>query len=105
MLPHERSLVKELGEDFAIVGVNSDPIDVLKKLVKEGTCTWRNFTDRQDGWKFSKKWGVRGGPTLYLLDQKGVIRAKNLRGAEMEKKIRDLIAEGTVEKKDLKVAQ
>ena len=94
MLPHERSLVKELGDDFAIVGVNSDPIEKLKEMVKDGTCTWRNFTNQQDGWKISDKWGVRGWPTLYILDQKGVIRHKNLRGKEMDKAIRDLIAEG-----------
>jgi len=94
MLPHERSLIKELGDDFAIVGVNSDPIPTLKKLVADGTTTWRNFTDQQDGYKISQKWGVRGWPTLYLLDQQGVIRYKGLRGKKMEEAIKKLIAEG-----------
>lgn len=95
MLPHERSLVEELKDrPFAIVGVNSDSKERLRELVKDGTTTWRNFTDVQaDGKKISSAWGVRGWPTLYILDHRGVIRHKNLRGAEMEKAIKALVAE------------
>jgi len=100
MLPHERSLVEELkGKPFAIVGVNSDSKDKLKELVKDGTTTWRNFTNEQkDGRKISSEWGVSGWPTLYILDHKGVIRHKGLRGEEMEKAIKELVAEAEAEK-------
>jgi len=94
MLPHERSLVEELkGKPFAIVGVNSDPKARLKELVKDGTTTWRNFTNEQSYGKISDKWGVRGWPTLYIIDAKGVIRHKGLRGEAMEAAIKKLVAE------------
>ncbi|NWK57622.1 TlpA family protein disulfide reductase [Verrucomicrobiaceae bacterium N1E253] len=99
MLPHERSLVKELkGRPFAIVGVNSDSKEKLKQLVKDGTTTWRNFTNEQSYGKISTKWGVRGWPTLYLIDHNGVIKHKGLRGEEMEKAIKEMVAEAEAAK-------
>lgn len=95
MLPHERSLLEELkGQPFAIVGVNSDSKERLKELVKDGTTTWRNFTNIQEGGrKISTEWGVRGWPTLYILDHNGVMRYEGLRGEDMEKAIKALVAE------------
>ena len=94
MLPHERSLTEELKDKpFAIVGINSDSKEKLAEMVKDGTTTWRNFTDEQSYGKISDKWGVRGWPTIYILDHKGVIRHKNLRGKEMEAAVKVLIAE------------
>lgn len=99
MLPHERSLVKELeGRPFAIVGVNSDSKERLKELVKDGTTTWRNFTNEQADGKISTKWGVRGWPTLYLIDHNGVIKHKGLRGEAMEKAIKEMVAEAEAAK-------
>lgn len=94
MLPHERSLVKKLeGRPFAIVGVNSDKPERLKELVADGTTTWRNFTNEQEFGKISTAWGVRGWPTLYLIDHNGVIKHKGLRGDAMEKAIMEMVAE------------
>lgn len=95
MLPQERSLLEELkGKPFAIVGVNSDSKEKLQELVKDGTTTWRNFTDEQEGGrKISKDWGVLSWPALYILDHKGVIRHKGLHGEEMEAAIKALVAE------------
>ncbi|PQJ29084.1 peroxiredoxin family protein [Rubritalea profundi] len=99
MLPHERSLVKELkGRPFSIVGVNSDSKDRLKELVKDGTTIWRNFTNEQAGGKISTTWGVRGWPTLYLIDHNGVIKHKGLRGDRMEKAIKEMVAEAEASK-------
>ncbi len=94
MLPHERSLVKELGNDFAIVGINDDSKEKLVEMVNDGTTTWRNFTNKQKNGKISDQWGVRGWPTIYLLDQKGIIRYKGVRGEELENAVKELIAQG-----------
>lgn len=101
MLPDERSLVEELkNQPFAIVGVNSDSKEKLKELVKDGTTTWRNFTDVQkEGEKISDEWGVSGWPTVYILDHKGVIRHKDLHGEAMEKAIKALVKEVELETK------
>jgi len=94
MLPHERSLVKDFGDKFAIVGINSDSKEKLKQLVANGTTTWRNFTDQQKGYKISYKWGVQWWPTIYLLDKKGVTRHSRLHFDKVDKAVKELLAEG-----------
>ena len=78
MYPHERSLVKRLeGKPFVILGVNSDPKDRLKQVVKKEQMTWRSWWDGGDtSGPIATKLNVRGWPTLYLVDHKGVIRNK-----------------------------
>jgi hypothetical protein len=82
MFPHERSLVKKMeGKPFVLLGVNSDRD---KKLIKEkneaAQITWRSFWNGPEGTggAISKKWNVRGWPTLYIIDAQGVIRHKYL---------------------------
>ncbi len=94
MYPHERSLVERLKDKpFAIIGVNSD-IDKkkLKERMEKEKITWRSFWCGEEGTSgpIPTAWNVRGWPTLYVIDAKGVIRAKNLRE---EKKLDKLIDE------------
>jgi len=94
MFPHERSLVAKLADQpFALVGVNSDPIEELAAIQKKHQITWRSFAAGDGGGEIAKAWNVRGWPTIYILDGKGVIRAKNLRDEAMEKKVEELLAE------------
>jgi hypothetical protein len=78
MYPHERSLVKRLeGKPFVILGVNSDPKQKLRDVVKKESMTWRSWWDGGDtSGPIATKWNVSGWPTLYLIDHKGVIRQK-----------------------------
>ena len=77
MYPHERSLVKQLADKpFALIGVNSDQdLDKIREIVKEKNLTWRSFQNDAgvDG-VISDQWAIRGWPTLFILDSKGVIR-------------------------------
>lgn len=41
---------------------------------------------------------MRGWPTIYIVDHKGVIRAKNKRGDAMEEAVMELLAEVDDEK-------
>ena len=97
MYPHERSLVKQLaGKPFALIGVNSDADrDAIIETCKEKNITWRSFWNGPDGTSgpISTKWNVSGWPTIYVLDAKGVIRYKNVRGEAMDKAITELLAE------------
>lgn len=95
MLPHERSLVSKLkDEKFALIGVNSDPMDNVKKAIVDEKISWRHFWDGGNtSGPIATKWNVTGWPTIYILDDKGVIRAKNLRDAAMEAKVEELLAE------------
>ena len=87
MYPHERSLVKRLkDEPFALIGVNSDrDLDALQAVRKKENITWRSFWNGgSTRGPISTAWNVRGWPTIYVLDHKGVIRYKNVRGEEMD---------------------
>ena len=110
MYPHERSLVKRLeGKPFALVGVNSDQdLKALKPILEKEKITWRSFWNGEKGTAgpISAEWNVRGWPTLYLIDHKGVIRHRFL-GSPGEKALDAAIdrlveeAEGTkAEKSD-----
>jgi hypothetical protein len=97
MYPHERSLVKKLADKpFALLGVNSDrDRKDLKKVLEKEEITWRSFWNggSPEG-PISTKWNLQGWPTLYVIDAKGVIRAKFLGGGpENEKKIDERIEE------------
>ena len=100
MIPHERSLVKKLeGKPFALIGINTDSD---KKMVKERSkkdqVTWRSFWDGSTSGKICKAWQVRGFPTIYIVDHKGVVRYMNLRGEAMEEAVEKLLKELEAEK-------
>jgi hypothetical protein len=81
MYPHERSLVKRLeNKPFVLLGVNSDrDREKLKETLKEEQITWRSWWDGgSTGGPIATAWNVRGWPTLYLIDHKGIIRHKYL---------------------------
>jgi hypothetical protein len=79
MIPHERSLVKKLeGKPFVLIGVNSDQDPKqLKEEIEKNQVTWRSFQNaRKHGKAIASEWNVQGWPTLYLIDDKGVIKKK-----------------------------
>jgi hypothetical protein len=96
MYPHERSLVKRLeGEPFAILGINSDSgRKGLKEVLQKEQITWRSWWDggTTEG-PIATRWNVTGWPTIYVLDDRGVIRYKNVRGDELDKAVDVLLKE------------
>ena len=66
------------GKPFTIVGVNSDKYgDDFKKKMEEHQVTWRSFkNERGEASAIATDFKLRGWPTLYLVDHKGVIRKK-----------------------------
>ncbi len=96
MYPHERSLVKRLKDQpFALLGVNSDrDREKIKKICKDKNISWRSFWNGgSTSGPISKAWNVRGWPTIYVLDENGVIRFKNTRGEAMDHAVDSLLAE------------
>jgi hypothetical protein len=97
MIPHERSLVERLKDKpFALIGVNSDSDKkTYFEKIAEMKVTWRSFWNgpKGTGGPISARWNVTGWPTIYVIDHKGVIRYKNVRGAEMDKAVDTLLAE------------
>jgi len=95
MYPHERSLVKKMkAQPFALLGVNSDPdLKQLKKAMAQENITWRSFWDKSTGGPIARQWNVHAWPTIYVLDGKGVIRYKNVRGEKLNEAVEKLVAE------------
>jgi hypothetical protein len=79
MYPHERSLVQRLADKpFALLGVNSDSNrEQLKQVLKQEKITWRSFWNGgSTNGPISAQYAVRGWPTIFILDAKGIIRHK-----------------------------
>ena len=95
MYPHERSLVARMKDKpFTILGVNSDPAERYKTAIKKNEITWPSFWDGgSTRGPISTEWAVRGWPTIYILDAKGVIRYKNARGKAMDEAVDELMKE------------
>lgn len=93
MIPDERSLVKKnKTKPFALLGINSDKdSSEAARRCKSEDMTWRSWADGSTRGPISSAWGIRGWPTIYVLDGKGVIRYKNVRGEELEKAVKKLL--------------
>jgi thiol-disulfide isomerase/thioredoxin len=101
-VPHEREMTERLkGKPFTIVAVNGDDKrEKAAEVMATEKMTWPSFWNGRDGadGPISKAWNVRGWPTVYVLDAKGVIRFKGLRGKELEEKVKLLLEEGKASK-------
>ena len=96
MYPHERSLVQRLaGKPFALIGVNSDDDRAaLRNVLVQEQITWRSFWNGGGTHgPISGAWGVTSWPTIYVIDHKGVIRFKNVRGDAMDRAVDTLLRE------------
>jgi thiol-disulfide isomerase/thioredoxin len=102
MVPDERRLVDRMkNQSFVLIGVNGDPrLDDAKRAVAKESMVWRSFWNGTNGpvGPISHAWNVRGWPTIYVLDGKGVIREKNVRGEKLDKAVDLLIKEQASEK-------
>jgi peroxiredoxin len=65
------------GKPFALVGVNSDgDRSALQKIIKEQGLNYRSAVGGSTSGPIAKAWNVMGWPTVYVIDQKGIIRNK-----------------------------
>jgi hypothetical protein len=68
--------VKQLEKrPFTLVGVHTNPLEPpkLKEVMERENLPWRCFADKGE---IVRRWNLAGTPTLYLIDQAGVIRRK-----------------------------
>ncbi len=88
LYPQKRALMKRYaGKLFAVLDVNADEdVDTVRNSAKEGQIAWRSWWDGPHG-KIAETWNVYGWPTTYLIDRRGIIRAKNIRGKELDQAI------------------
>jgi len=96
MYPHERSLVKRLeGKPFALIGVNSDEDrEELKQVLVRENITWRSFWNGGSiRGPISRQWSVSSWPSIWVIDARGMIRYRDVRGAAMDKAVDALLKE------------
>ena len=68
--------------------------DKIREVVKDKNLTWRSFwNDSGADGKISDAWRIQGWPTIFILDDKGVIRYKNVRGDQLDDAIVKLLDE------------
>ncbi len=81
------------AREFEILGVAADENkQSWLKAVKEDKMTWENVCDlKGDKNEAALIYGISAYPTNYLINEKGIIVAKNLRGEMLEKKLAKLL--------------
>ena len=94
-LPHLKSLVERHKSDpIAVLGIDTDgDKDAFRKGCAEKGVVWPNIFEGSTSGKIPTQFGVRGYPTIYVLDAKGVIRFKNTRGDALTQAVETLLAE------------
>jgi thiol-disulfide isomerase/thioredoxin len=101
MYPHERRLVTRLeGRPFALVGVNCDEGRAeARRVVTKEKLNWKSWWDGGTERKISTPWQVTAYPTIYVLDHKGVIRYKGVRGQQLDAAVDYLLKECEADRK------
>lgn len=93
MLPQERALVKKYADQpFALLGVNNDNDRTkLKPFFAKERITWPSFYDGTD--TLSSRWNIKGWPAVFVVDARGIIRYRHLRGELLNQAVEQLVKE------------
>jgi thiol-disulfide isomerase/thioredoxin len=94
MIPHEREMVERLKDKpFVLVSISGDEKkETLKEFLARENMPWTHWWNGNEG-GILEDWNVRYFPTIYILDAKGIIRYKDLRGETMEEAVKTLLKE------------
>ncbi|MEQ8359059.1 MAG: TlpA disulfide reductase family protein [Cytophagales bacterium] len=79
---------------FTVYSVSLDNSkDKWVNAIQKDNLSWESHVSDLKGWRSQAAalYGVRGIPATFLLDQNGVIIAKNLRGSSLENKIKEIL--------------
>lgn len=97
MYPHEQDVTRKLSDKpFVLLGVNSDGNkDTAVDAVRSESLSWRHFWNGPKGTRgpISKQWNIEAWPTVYLIDQNGVIRFKEVLEKDIDRGIEKLLSE------------
>jgi thiol-disulfide isomerase/thioredoxin len=80
LVPRERELVARLkGQPFALLGVDcQDDRETARKAMAREGMTWPSWYDgADDPGPIAKRYHVRGYPSMFVIDAKGIIRARS----------------------------
>jgi thiol-disulfide isomerase/thioredoxin len=94
MIPHERELVAKLkGKPFVFLSVSvDDKKEVLTGFLEKTPMPWSHWWDGADK-AAQKAYHVQYYPNIFVIDAKGVIRYRHVRGPDMDKAVEALVKE------------
>ena len=94
MIPHERTMVERLkGQPFELISISADAKkQTLVDFLAKEPMPWTHWWDGAEG-TIKEALNIDHYPTIFVLDGKGVIRFKELRGEALEKAVDQLLAE------------
>ncbi len=96
MVPQEKELWnRHRGKRFVLLGVNcGDKLEVAKKTVADRGMGWPSWYDGEETrGPIETDYDVPHWPRIYLIDAKGVIRAIDAHGKELDEAVEKLLAE------------
>jgi thiol-disulfide isomerase/thioredoxin len=98
MIPHEREMVERLkGKPFTLVSISADEeLATLKKFLDKEPMPWNHWWNGSTGGIIDTL-DIRYYPTIFVLDQKGVLRFKDVRGEALEKAVNGLLSTADAE--------
>jgi peroxiredoxin len=95
-VPHEREIVSRFKDKpFILLGVNcGDTREKAKQTATDKQMEWTNVWDggSNEG-PFQAAYDVRHWPTTYVIDGEGAIRHIDIRGAQLDNALDELLAE------------
>ena len=93
-MPNVIDAYNKYGRDiFEVIGISLDSNkDAWVNAINQLKLPWPQLSDLK-GWESvgSKKYGITGVPATVLFDKDGIIIARNLRGAELQSKLEELL--------------
>ena len=93
MIPHERELVSRLKDKpFVLISLSADDKkETLVKFIEKEPMPWTHWWNGSAQGAAIEDYRIRFYPTIYVLDDKGVIRFKHVRGEAMDKAVETLL--------------
>jgi len=92
-LEHRKLVERMKGKRFAFLGVyGEDDLDRGRAEVEKYGITWHSVWDGRGG-PISSNWNVHSWPDTWVLDAKGIIRYREVRGRELNDAAESLLRE------------
>ncbi|HVS34733.1 MAG TPA: TlpA disulfide reductase family protein [Gemmataceae bacterium] len=94
MIPHEKEMVERLKDKpFMLVGISIDEDrQTVADFVAKEKLPWTHWWSGNQG-GIAEDWEIQFIPSTFVIDAKGIIRSKGLRGDELEKSVNDVLKE------------
>ncbi len=73
--------------------MNTDEKETLRKAIIAGEITWKCWWDGGLLGPICKAWNVYGYPTVFVIDAKGVIRRRGVKGEALDRVVDELLKE------------